>query len=307
MMRRALTGIFIGIALLGLLCGGLYILGTRQIAVREPEHLDHVRNQISGRFLEVQGRRIHIVEQGVGPTLLLVHGFAASTFDWEEAVLPALAHEYHVVALDLYGMGFSERNDDLRYGFALWATQLRDTLDALAIDRVTVVGHSLGGAVATLFAAEHPERVDRLVLVAALAPAGIREAPWWAFVLLTPGVGEFFAEQLEYFTPPGFSAAYYERARSIYRLAGTRRAMLRYVRGGADFPRLLAAYPRIQAPTLILHGTADEAVPYGTATRVKPLLQQVQMVTAEGGSHWLYRDKPEWVVAEIRTFLQSSH
>jgi abhydrolase domain-containing protein 6 len=180
-MRRALTGIFIGIALLGLLCGGLYILGTRQIAVREPEHLDHVRNQISGRFLEVQGRRIHIVEQGVGPTLLLVHGFAASTFDWEEAVLPALAHEYHVVALDLYGMGFSERNDDLRYGFALWATQLRDTLDALAIDRVTVVGHSLGGAVATLFAAEHPERVNRLSVVCGTrAKYAIRG--WWRYV-----------------------------------------------------------------------------------------------------------------------------
>jgi len=105
-MRRALTGIFIGIAVLGLLCGGLYVLGTRQIAAREPEQLSQVGNRISGRFLEVHGRRTHIVEQGVGPTLLLVHGFAASTFDWEEAVLPALAQEYHVVALDLYGMGF---------------------------------------------------------------------------------------------------------------------------------------------------------------------------------------------------------
>jgi len=207
----------------------------------------------------------------------------------------------------IYRQLLSERNDDLQYGFELWATQLNDALDALEIERATVVGHSLGGAIATLFAAEHPERVDRLVLVAALAPAGIRETPWWAFVLVTPGVGEFFAGQLEYFTPPGFSAAYCERARSIYRLVGTRRAMLRYVRGGADFPRLLAAYPRIQAPTLILHGTADEEVPYGTIARVKPLLQKVQMVTDEGGGHWLYRDKPEWVVSEIRAFLRSPH
>jgi len=56
-MRRALTGIFIGIAVLGLLCGGLYVLGTRQIAAREPEQLSQVGNRISGRFLEVHGRR----------------------------------------------------------------------------------------------------------------------------------------------------------------------------------------------------------------------------------------------------------
>ena len=304
-MRRVVTGIVIGIAVLVLLCGGLYVLGTRQIAAREPEQLSQVRDWLPGRFVEVQGRHIHIVEQGVGPAVLLVHGFAASTFDWEEAVLPALAREYHTIALDLYGMGFSERDDQLRYGFDLWVRQVGETLDALGIERATVIGHSLGGAVATLFAAEHPERVERLVLVAALAPAGVREAPWWAFVLVTPGVGEFLCRATGVFHPPGFSAAYYERARSLYRLAGTRRAMLSYMRGGADFPRLLAAYPKIKAPTLILHGTADEAVLYATIARVKPQLQNVQMVTDEGGGHWLYRDKPEWVVSEIRTFLRS--
>ena len=74
---------------------------------------------------------------------------------------------------------------------------------------------------------------------------------------------------------------------------------------GVDFPRLLAAYSQVKAPTLILHGTADESVPYATIARVKPLLQRVQMVSDQGGGHWLYRDKPERVVSQIRAFLQS--
>lgn len=298
-------GIAIGISVLVLLCGGLYVAGKRQIAAREPEQLSQVMNRFSGRIVDVHGRRVHIVEQGVGPTVLLIHGFAASTFDWEESIFPMLAKNYHTIALDLYGMGFSERDDQMRYGFDLWVRQIGETLDALNVKRATLIGHSLGGAVGILFAAEYPERVDRLVLISALSPSGIRETPWWFFVAIIPGIGEFFIGQLEYFSPSGFSTAHYERERCIYRVTGTRRALLRYIRGGVDFPRLSAAYRKVIAPTLILHGTADKEVPYTTIDRVKPLIQNAHMITDVGGGHWLYRDKPEWLVSQIRTFFLS--
>lgn len=68
--------------------------------------------------------------------------------DWPDSVLERLAVNHHVIAVDLYGMGFSERNGDFTYGFALWSQQLVSVLDALGIERASVVGHSLGGTVA---------------------------------------------------------------------------------------------------------------------------------------------------------------
>jgi pimeloyl-ACP methyl ester carboxylesterase len=100
------------------------------------------------------------VEKGPGAPLLLVHGFGASTFDYEERVLEPLARSHKVVAVDLYGFGWSERNDEFAYGWALWSEQLAGTLDALGIERAAIAGHSMGGAAAAVFAARHPERVE---------------------------------------------------------------------------------------------------------------------------------------------------
>jgi 4,5:9,10-diseco-3-hydroxy-5,9,17-trioxoandrosta-1(10),2-diene-4-oate hydrolase len=303
--RRIGIRVGVTIAALCLICLVLYLVGILQIARREPDQLDHVVKDIPGRVIDVNGRSVHVVEQGTGPVVLLVHGFAASTFDWEEAVLPRLATHYRTIALDLFGMGFSERDNCFRYGFDLWAKQIGDTLDALGIDRVVLVGHSLGGAAATLFAAGHPERVERLILISTLAPAGLRETPWWFFLGVLPGVGEFAVAQVEYLSPPGFSTAHYDRDRRIYRLTGTRHAIIRYIRGGVDFPRLMASYPKIKAPTLILHCTTDPVNPYSTITRVVPLLQNVRVVTTEDGGHWLYASKPDWLITQIDAFLQS--
>src|SRR6185437_2812783 len=103
--------------------------------------------------LELHAERIAYQDAGQGPTLLLIHGMAGSSATWD-AIIPRLAKNYRVIAPDLLGHGKSAkpRGDYSLGAFAAW---LRDLLDELGIDRVTVIGQSLGGGIAMQFAYQH--------------------------------------------------------------------------------------------------------------------------------------------------------
>jgi len=238
-----------------------------------------------------------------GPPLVLVHGFGGSTEDFEDFVLEPLSRSHRAIAIDLYGFGWSERSDDFHYGWTLWADQIAGTLDALGIERASLAGHSMGGAVAAVFGARHPDRLDRLILADALYPSEPGEIPLVFKALRTPGVGELLLGLVGEASAPGFSPAYRERARAWYRIRGTRSASLRYLRDPAKRAELAAAYPVIAAPTLVLHGTADSSVPYSAMERSVSAIRDARVVTLPGGGHFLLRDAPEVFVREVEKFL----
>lgn len=117
----------------------------------------------SHRFVTVHGYRRAYLRAGRGPAVLLIHGIGDSSATWEP-VLSRLARRHTVIAPDLLGHGLSDkpRGD---YSLGGFACGMRDLLSVLGIERVTVVGHSLGGGVAMQFAYQFPERCERLVLV----------------------------------------------------------------------------------------------------------------------------------------------
>ncbi|MCU1587299.1 MAG: alpha/beta hydrolase fold protein [Frankiales bacterium] len=113
---------------------------------------------------EIHGNLVRFAQAGeTGPVLLLVHGIASKASQWHE-VMAELGGHYRVIAPDLLGHGESAkpRGD---YSLGAHACGLRDLLAALGHDRVTVIGHSLGGGIAMQFAYQFPERVERLALV----------------------------------------------------------------------------------------------------------------------------------------------
>jgi pimeloyl-ACP methyl ester carboxylesterase len=101
---------------------------------------------------------------GSGPALLLLHGIGDSSEAWQP-LLPELSRHFTVIAPDLLGHGRSAK-PRADYSVAAYANGMRDLLDVLDVDSVTVVGHSLGGGVAAQFGYQYPERCERLVLVA---------------------------------------------------------------------------------------------------------------------------------------------
>jgi pimeloyl-ACP methyl ester carboxylesterase len=121
-----------------------------------------------------------------GPPLLLLHGFTDSSRIWT-ALLPYLADQY-VLVLDQRGHGASDA-PACCYSPTILAEDARLFLDALGIERASVVGHSLGSMVGQVLAAEHPQRVDKLVLAASTALAPIRRGDWlWQRTVAAPGL-----------------------------------------------------------------------------------------------------------------------
>jgi pimeloyl-ACP methyl ester carboxylesterase len=115
------------------------------------------------RFLDVGDARVAYYEEGNGEPLLLLHGCPFSSFIWRK-VIPLLSPRYLCRAPDLLGLGDTETPEGADWSLRAQVAMVVGFLDAFGIARAHVIGHDHGGAVAQLLAAEHPERIDRLVL-----------------------------------------------------------------------------------------------------------------------------------------------
>ena len=150
---------------------------------------------VTHRFVELPGLRMHVAEAGAGEPLVLLHGFPQHWWGWR-AVIPALAEQYHVVAPDLRGAGWT---DAPAHGYT--EEQLvRDVvalLDALELDRVFLAGLDIGGILGYRVCLAHPERVRRFVCLAAPHPYPAVSLPviartwrmWRSFATALPALG----------------------------------------------------------------------------------------------------------------------
>ena len=146
---------------------------------------------------------MHYVDIGHGPVMLMLHGFGGSAYSYRH-LIPVFARSRRVIAVDLKGFGYSER--DVRAGFSATAqvAMLKTLLDRCAVTRAVVIGHSMGGGVAQRFASAHPEMTQALVLAASAAGderAGARmmrgcAVPSWLLRPLLPMLSGFASNRL---------------------------------------------------------------------------------------------------------------
>lgn len=130
---------------------------TRPKGVRWEDHAGRVHHPENSRFVEVDGATVHYQEFGdpSDPTLLLIHGYTASTYVWH-TVAPRLADEgFRVLAVDLLGFGFSDKPAAFDYSIASQARLISRFMNRLGVGRATLVGSSYGGAVASTLALDY--------------------------------------------------------------------------------------------------------------------------------------------------------
>jgi pimeloyl-ACP methyl ester carboxylesterase len=142
---------------------------------------DGFTDTFSGIYVDTGELRLHAVVGGNGPPLLLVHGWPETWYAWR-LLMPALARDFEVVAVDQRGMGLSDKPDG-GYDTATLADDLAAVMDALGHQRFAVVGHDTGFAIAYALAADHPDRVDRVALAEIPGPPGAAPSP----PLFSPG------------------------------------------------------------------------------------------------------------------------
>jgi pimeloyl-ACP methyl ester carboxylesterase len=249
--------------------------------------------------LLVHGNEVSYAEAGAdsgGPVVVLVHGIASRAAQWE-AVMSQLGESCHVIAPDLLGHGRSAkpRGD---YSLGAHACGIRDLLAALGHDRVSLVGHSLGGGVALQFAYQFPERVERLALVCSgglgrevsvflraatlpgaelalplLASSWVRSAAGHAGsalgrigVSLPKGLQECLVG-VGSLADPGTRAAFVHTARSVLDPAGQRVDARDRLHLAADLP-LLVVWGRKDAIIPVAHGESLAATVPGTTLEV---------------------------------------
>jgi pimeloyl-ACP methyl ester carboxylesterase len=272
-------------------------------------------------YATIHGYRRAYVKAGSGPALLLIHGIGDSSDTWR-SVAELLAHDHLVIAPDLLGHGRSEK-PRADYTVGGFANGMRDLLSLLEVDRVTVVGHSLGGGVAAQFAYQYPERCERLVLVNSggigrtVSPL-LRMAAVPGAEVLMPLLGlppmriasRLGAGLLRMFdTALGRDAEEMLAVFDALPSTEDRRAILRTLRSGVDWrgqviTMLDRAYLADGVPTLIIWGRRDAIIPLGHGRLAQAALPGSDLEIFDEAGHFPHHTDPARFAAVVRGFVE---
>ena len=262
------------------------------------------------RFANVRlttGPRLHYATQGDadGAPVVLLHGWPDSWFSFSR-VLPLLSPRLRVVVPDQRGFGDSERPDS---GYAIdeFAGDVVALLDALAVERAAVVGHSFGSFVARRVAIARPERVARLALIGtgvSAATPPFREVQAALRDLHDPVPLEFAREFQAGTAHAPLPASFFERmvAESVKMPARLWREVLDQLGAHAD----AASLARIAAPTLLLWGQHDALFPRQDQDRLVAAIPGAALAIYPEIGHCPNWEDPERVAADLQAFLQPS-
>ncbi|MEJ7790132.1 MAG: alpha/beta fold hydrolase [Thermoleophilaceae bacterium] len=273
--------------------------------------------------VEIHGHSVSYLTAGDGPPVVLIHGVTGNCEQWAP-VLPLLSQRFTVIAPDLLGHGRSAkpRGD---YSLGAYASGIRDLAVALGHDKVTVVGHSLGGGIAMQFAYQFPERCERLVLVssgglgdevhpmlrAATLPGSELVLPFIAGSRVR-AAGELVAGLLEKIgLQPSSDVAEMARGYGSLADADARRAFVHTLRSVIDpmGQRVNASdrlYLAADIPALIVWGRRDRVIPVSHAGAAERGMPGSQVEIFEGSGHFPQVDHPARFAQLLTDFIDST-
>lgn len=266
--------------------------------------------------VRVDGLRVAYREAGSGPAVLLVHGWPTSSFLWR-GVMPAIARERRVVALDLPGFGASDKPTDVTYDLPFFTAAVGGFLDALGIDRVDLVAHDLGGPVSVRFALDNPDRVRSLALLNTLLYREdmTRLLTTLADGLRTPGKRERLTSDaaLEVALRLGTadeSSVTQETIAGLVEPFASDADRLALAKAGSDaqdaaFEELARDLPRLRLPVRVIYGQEDRILGAiaQTVARIRRDLPHAEVTALPGRGHFLQEEDPERVGELLAEFF----
>lgn len=267
-----------------------------------------------GQSVDVNGITTNYHRVGSGAPLFLIHGSGPGVSAWANwrLILPGLSEHFDVIAPDIVGFGYTDRPEGFEYNMANWRDHLVGVADALGLEKFSVIGNSFGGGLAISMAVNHPERIDRIILMGA---AGISFP-------LTKGLDDVWGYEpsLENMQALMRTFAWSEELGNNAELAELRyKASIQpgfHESFSAMFPAprqdgiedLATAEDQIRgikAKTLIVHGRDDQVIPLENAYRFHQLIDDSQLHVYGQCGHWTQIEKGPEFTQLVINFLNT--
>jgi len=252
---------------------------------------------------------------GAGEPVVLLHGIPTWSFLYRD-VIPLLEPHCRAIAPDFLGHGYSDRRDRFDRSLMAQARMILRLLDALGIDRATIVGHDTGGGVALILGIEHADRVKRLVLSNVVAYDS------WPIddmiALGNPQWRDKPAQEIAEFVAGGLPDGLYNRDRltaafraGIVAPYADDEGKISLIRNASALNTnhtmaLVDRHRDIAAPTLVLWGVHDPWQTIADGERLAREIPGARLVRVENASHWLQQDDPPRFAREVLAFLRES-
>jgi pimeloyl-ACP methyl ester carboxylesterase len=270
------------------------------------------------------GVKLHYVEAGEGPLVVLLHGFPEFWFSWRLQIAPLAAAGFRVVAPDLRGYNLSSRPEGVdAYGADKLAADIRGLIQSLGAESACVAGHDFGGTVAWALAMAHPEVVERLAILNAAHPRKLNDGLkhpnqlrklWYFFFFQPPGLPErvvrarnwrFFRRYQRDAQPP-YTAEETERYVESWSQPGAATAIINLYRAAVRQSKQAQAQLRpIAAPTLVIWGQRDRYLGPQLAEPSREDVPQLDRVERlDKASHWVHHDEAERVTQLLTDFFR---
>jgi pimeloyl-ACP methyl ester carboxylesterase len=275
-------------------------------------------------YAEIGDQRLHYVEAGEGPLVVLLHGFPEFWYGWRSQIAPLAAAGFRVVAPDTRGYNLSSRPQDVAaYDTGALAEDIRGLIRERGAETAMLVGHDWGGTLAWTLAMNHPEVVDRLAVLNAAHPRKLSQGlhhpaqlrrSWYFFFFDLPDLPEtvVHANNWHFFrhflrdARPALTPEETDRYVEAWSQPGAATGMINYYRSSVRTPpkKAEAAIHPIQAPTLVIWGEADHYLSPDLAEPDRddvPNLDRVERLP--DASHWVHHDEAERVTQLLIDFF----
>ena len=276
----------------------------------------HDATDLREGYAEVGDMRLHYVEAGNGPLVLLLHGFPEFWYGWRKQIAPLAAAGYHVVAPDLRGYNLSSRPKGIkRYSAAKVAEDVTALIHELGYESAILVGHDWGGTIAWTIAMNNPEVVDKLAVLDAAHPRKLSKnlfkprqtlRSWYFFFFALPWLPERLVRRnrfrfLQRFlrdAKPGYTPLELDRYVEAWSKPGALTGMIDYYRNSvfANPIKAWTAIKPVSAPTLVIWGARDRYLgPKLAEPEHKDVPNLVGVERLPNASHWVHHDEADRV------------
>lgn len=303
----------------------IVLLGIIMFFVYGPYYSDIVVDDIKqeyadddSRFMTIDGMEVHYKDEGKGTPIVLLHGTASSLHTWD-AWAADLKEDYRVIRMDLPAFGITGPNTTGDYSIPSYTSFLEKFTTKLQLETFHLAGNSLGGNIAWNYTAEHPNQVQKLILIDASGLPTNKDQPFVFKLAKTPLVNQLFLSVTpKVFIRKNLEEVYADDTKitndlvtRYHKMAlreGNRQAFIDRAKTDfklhdeSNFKKLKS----VQAPTLLIWGAQDEWIPLGNGKRMEDLMPNATLQILQNSGHVPMEEHPKESLALLLGFLRDS-